>query len=76
MLEEFIDENLVETESFIKIKAKEVYERFLLFCKHRGVILKISSREFYSHMEKLGVVKGEHGNQNYYWGWYLKSCRY
>ncbi|MEK5176317.1 hypothetical protein NST63_24505 [Heyndrickxia sp. FSL W8-0496] len=76
MFEEFIDENLIKTESFIKIHSKEVYERFLLFCKHNGFVMNISNRSFYSQLEMLGIVKGEHGDRKYYWGWYLKKCKY
>lgn len=73
MLEKFVQECLVRTEPFVKIPAKVVYESFLAFCKHNGIITHVSNRKFYKELEKLGVIRGKYG---FYWGWHLKKCKF
>lgn len=75
MLEKFITENLYRTESFINIPAKEVYERYELFCMHYK-IPTLGKKAFYSQLELFGVVREPNNSRKKYKGWYIAPCRY
>ncbi|WP_170219863.1 primase-like DNA-binding domain-containing protein [Lysinibacillus mangiferihumi] len=76
MVDEFIRENLTMTHDFIKMPAKEVYERYLKYCKTKK-IEPLGARKFYNNMEHCGISKGRgSGNALSFKGVYLRKCPY
>lgn len=75
MLEKFIEENLIANESFVKTTAKDVYNRYLIFCEHYK-IFPIGKKKFYFHMESIGVAREIVNGRKYFRGWYLVRCKY
>lgn len=75
MIEKFIEENLINTEDFIKIPAKEVYLRYLKFCYHYQ-IRPFGKKSFYSLLENLGVAREDSKSRKSFKGWFLKRCPY
>lgn len=73
MLEKFMQENLLFTESFIKIPSKEIYERYLSFCEHYK-IPQFGKKRFYKILENLGLERDK--NKTSFEGVYLKKCPY
>lgn len=74
MIEKFIEENLYETEDFIRIPAKEVYERYSTFCRHYN-IGQMKRGCFYKELSGFGIKRHEKTN-SVYSGWYIRPCKY
>ena len=75
VIEKFIEENLTNTEGFIKIPAKEVYLRYLEFCYHYQM-RPFGKKAFYSRLEDLGIVRENTKSRKNFKGWFLKRCPY
>ncbi|WP_107842050.1 primase-like DNA-binding domain-containing protein [Metasolibacillus meyeri] len=76
MIDEFVRENLTMTQDFIKMPAKEVYERYLKYCEIKK-IEPLGVRKFYNNIEKYGISKSRGtGNTLSFKGVYLKKCPY
>lgn len=74
MIEKFIEENLYETEEFIRIPVKEVYERYSKFCRHHE-IGQMRRKDFYVELAKYGITRHEK-TLSVFAGWYIRPCKY
>lgn len=74
MIEKFITENLYETEDFIRIPVKEIYERYTIFCSHYE-IKRMGRSDFYKELDSFGVTRHEK-SPSVFVGWYIRPCNY
>lgn len=76
MIGKFIEENLAITESFVKMPAAEIYDRYLMFCEVND-LKALSKRKFNEQLVSNGLTKGR-GAQNVlvFSGVFLKRCKY
>jgi len=76
MFVNFINENLVRTEPFVKIPATEIYKRYLKYCEF-NCLTPLTKTVFNRKLVANGMIKGRgSGNIVAFEGVYLLKCPY